>query len=67
MEKQPKNTKTALLDAFGKSKKKTVRDACRIADVTPSCFYFHLYKDTNFRAAVEEIRKEKTNSKAALA
>ena len=67
MEKQHKNTKTELINAFDKSEKKTIRDACRIADVTPTCFYFHFYKDADFRAAVEQKRKEILSDKSVTA
>jgi hypothetical protein len=51
-------TKTALLSAFDKSEKKKIYDVCRIAGSTPSTFYFHYYKDADFRRQVLGKRVE---------
>ncbi len=48
------NTKTALLNAFDESETQTIGDVCRIADTTPSTYYFHQYKDHDFRRQVIE-------------
>jgi hypothetical protein len=50
------NTKTALLNAFDESKKQSVADICRLAGSAPSTYWFHFYKDGNFRRAVLEKR-----------
>jgi hypothetical protein len=50
------NTKTALLNAFDKSETQTIGDVCRIAEITPSTYYFHQYKDIDFRRQVIEKR-----------
>ncbi len=54
--KKESNTKKELLAAFIKTK--VVAEACRIAGVTPSAYYFHFYKDKEFRRAVLETRAE---------
>ncbi len=46
------NKKQALLEAFDLSKNKKVTEACRIAGVAKSTFYFHTYRDENFRQEV---------------
>ena len=48
------NTKLALLNAFDKSETQTIGDVCRIAEITPSTYYFHQYKDSDFRRQVIE-------------
>jgi len=50
--KTEKNKKQALLDAFDKSSTKQATDACRIAGVALSTFYFHCYRDPEFRKQV---------------
>jgi AcrR family transcriptional regulator len=45
-------TKPALLKAFDQSEKKSVAEVCRIVGVTPSTFYFHFYKDSEFRREI---------------
>jgi AcrR family transcriptional regulator len=54
--KKENNTKKDLLNAFLRTK--VVAEACRIAGVTPSAFYFHFYKDKDFRREVLEKRAE---------
>jgi TnpA family transposase len=49
-----KNKKLALLEAFDKSETKQAAEACRIAGVAKSTFYFHHYKDPEFRRQVLE-------------
>jgi AcrR family transcriptional regulator len=56
-------TKDVLLNAFDKSEKKTIADVVRIAGVTPSTFYFHYYKDVEFRKNVMEKQREHLNAK----
>ncbi len=50
------DTKQKIIDAFDQSK--IVADACRIAGVSPSAFYFHYYKDADFKRRVLEKRRE---------
>jgi hypothetical protein len=52
--KKELDTKKELLAAFEQSK--IVAVACRIVGVTPSTYYFHFYKDKDFRRAVLEKR-----------
>jgi hypothetical protein len=59
------NTKTALLDAFGKSEKQTIGDVCRIAGVMPSTYYFHFYKDSDFRRQALQKKMEFLAAKIA--
>jgi AcrR family transcriptional regulator len=54
--KKKSDTKKELLAAFNQSK--IIAEACRIAGVTPSGFYFHFYKDEDFRREVLEKRAE---------
>jgi hypothetical protein len=50
--KKETNKKQALLEAFDKSKTKKVAEACRLANVAKSSFYFHCNRDESFRQAV---------------
>jgi TnpA family transposase len=52
------NTKAALLNAFDSSEKKKIAGVCRLAGTTPSTFYFHFYKDSDFRREVLKKRVE---------
>ncbi len=52
--KKEKNKKSALLAAFDKSQTKKPPEACEIAGVSLSVYYFHHYKDADFRRAVLE-------------
>jgi AcrR family transcriptional regulator len=54
--KKENTTKSELLRALNQSK--VIAEACRIAGVTPSAFYFHFYKDAGFRREVLEKRAE---------
>ncbi len=54
--KKESQTKKELLVAFNQSK--VIAEACRVAGVTPSAFYFHFYKDKDFRREVLEKRAE---------
>jgi hypothetical protein len=56
--KKEKNKKSALLDAFDKSETKRATDAARIAGVSLSLFYFHLYRDPAFRQEVLKKQAE---------
>jgi TnpA family transposase len=58
-------TKSELIKAFDKSEKKTAVDVCRIVGITPSSFYFHWYKDENFRRQVIEKKMEFLATKLA--
>ncbi len=53
MEKD-KNKKQALLDAFDQSQTKKAPEACKIAEASLSVYYFHFYKDPNFRRQILE-------------
>jgi AcrR family transcriptional regulator len=61
--KKESNTKNKLLSAFDQSK--VIAEACRIAGVTPSAFYFHFYKDKEFRREVLERRAEQIAERIA--
>jgi TnpA family transposase len=63
--KKENSTKAALLSAFDKSENKQVREVCRIVGVTPSCFYFHYYKDADFRRRVLESKRNHLSERAA--
>ncbi len=64
MEKE-KNKKSALLDAFDKSSTKKAAEACRIAGVALSTFYFHAYKDADFRRKILEKQREHLSDRIA--
>jgi AcrR family transcriptional regulator len=57
------DTKKELLAAFGQSG--VIAEACRIAGVTPSTFYFHYYKNAAFRREVLEKRAEQIAERIA--
>ncbi len=63
--KKENNTKSALLNAFDKSEKKQTAEVCRIAGVSPSAFYFHYYKDADFRRQVLEKQLEHLTERIA--
>jgi ACT domain-containing protein len=63
--KQEKNKKSALLNAFDKSETKQASEACRIAGVALSTFYFHQYKDPVFRRQVLEKQREHLSDRIA--
>ncbi len=65
MEKE--NTKTALINAFDKSEKKKIAEVCRIVGITPSTFYFHYYKDADFRKKVLKKQQEYITEQIAIA
>jgi hypothetical protein len=50
--KKEKNKKQALLDAFDLSQTKRAPEACKLAGVALSTYYFHAYKDEAFRRQV---------------
>jgi hypothetical protein len=56
--KPEKNKKQALLEAFDKSETKKPPEACRIAGVALSTFYFHTYRDPEFRQEVLKKQAE---------
>ncbi len=62
--KKEEKTKPRLLKAFDQSK--VIAEACRIAGVTPSAFWFHYYKDTEFRRQVLEKRREHLAKRIAM-
>ncbi len=57
------DTKKLLLAAFERSR--VIAEACRIAGVSPSAYYFHFYKDATFRRAVLEKRAEQIAERIA--
>ena len=57
--KKDEPTKQALLKAFDQSETKSIAEVCRIVGVTPSAFYFHFYKDSDFRREVIKRRQER--------
>jgi ACT domain-containing protein len=59
------NKKSALLDAFDLSKTKQITEACRIAGVAQSTFYFHFYKDAAFRRQVLEKQLQHLSERVA--
>ncbi len=63
--KKVNSTKTELLNALDKSEKKQVSEACRIAGVALSTFYFHYYKDAEFRRQVLEKQRQHLTEKIA--
>ncbi len=63
--KPEKNKKRALLEAFDKSETKKAADACRIAGVALSTFYWHQYKDANFRLKVLEKQRDHLSARIA--
>lgn len=54
-------TKQLILQAFDKSESKAVRAVCRTANVSPSAFYFHYYKDPEFRRQFLEKQRDQLN------
>lgn len=65
MKTTEESTKSALLNAFGKSETKSIVDLCRIAGVTRGTFYFHYYKDADFRKEFFTKQKEHLTEKIA--
>jgi hypothetical protein len=59
------DTKKKLLAAFDQTK--VIAEACRIAGVTPSAYYFNFYKDKEFRRVVLEKRAEQLAEQIAEA
>ena len=57
------NTKDALLTAFDESEKKTITDVARIVGVSVQTFYFHYYKDAEFRKQFLEKQREHLNAR----
>ncbi len=55
--KKINTTKSDLLRAFDQSETKTIADACHIVGIVPSTFYYHIYKDSDFRRQVLEKRR----------
>jgi hypothetical protein len=52
--RKEKNKKAALLEAFDLSTTKKASEACKLADASLSVYYFHFYKDLNFRRQILE-------------
>jgi hypothetical protein len=63
--KKINTTKSDLINAFDQSEKKQLTDVCRIAGVALSSYYFHLYKDADFRRQVIEKKMEILAAKLA--
>ncbi len=57
-------TKSALLDAFNLTENREIREACRAAGKSLSTFYFHYYKDADFRRAVLESKRDHLTERA---
>ena len=60
-----KNKKPALLDAFDQSQTKKAPEACKIAGVSLSVYYFHFYKDENFRRQILEKKLKHLSERIA--
>jgi hypothetical protein len=60
-----KNKKQALLDAFDQSLSKRAAEACKIAGVSLSVFYFHRYKDADFYRRVLEKQRDHLSNRIA--
>jgi hypothetical protein len=56
--KKEKNKKEALLAAFDQSTTKKASDACKIAGASLSVYYFHIYRDPEFRQKVLEKQRD---------
>jgi hypothetical protein len=65
--KKGNDTKSALLNAFDVSETQTIGDVCRIAEIAPSTYYFHQYKDIDFRRQVIEKKMNFLAKKLAKA
>jgi ACT domain-containing protein len=65
--KAEKNKKQALLDAFDQSKTKRPTEACKIAGVVLSTFYWHQYKDPVFRQKVLGKQRDHLTARIASA
>jgi TnpA family transposase len=65
--KKENTTKAALLDGFDKSENKKNVEACRIAGVSVSGFFFHYYKDEIFRRQVLEKKLKHLSDRIANA
>jgi putative intracellular protease/amidase len=63
--KKINTTKSDLLKAFDQSETKTIANACHIVGIVPSTFYYHIYKDADFRQQVLEKRGEFLAAKVA--
>jgi ACT domain-containing protein len=63
--KKQTNKKEALLDAFDQSETKQAAEACRIAGVAKSTYYFHAYKDPEFRRQVMEKQRDHLSARIA--
>jgi TnpA family transposase len=55
-----KNKKQALLAAFDQSETKKAPEACKLAEASLSVYYFHFYKDPNFRRQILEKQAQHT-------
>jgi transposase-like protein len=58
-------TKSEILEAFELSETKTIADVCRIVGIVPSTYYFHQYRDADFRRQVLEKRLYYLTAKTA--
>jgi hypothetical protein len=69
MEKEKENTKTdtkkEILNAFDLSKKKQISEVCRMVGIASSTFYFHFYKDSDFRRQILQKQQEHLAAKIA--
>ncbi len=65
LRKTEESTKQYHLEAFDKSKTKSISDVCRITGFTRGTYYFHFYKDAEFRKQVFIKQQEKLTSAIA--
>jgi hypothetical protein len=65
MNRKNNNTKSELLKAFDQSETKQITDACRICGVALGTYYFHFYKDAEFRREVMEKQRAHLAEKIA--
>jgi TnpA family transposase len=62
-----KNKKLALLAAFDQSETKKAPEACKLAEASLSVYYFHFYKDPNFRRQILEKQLKHLEGRIASA
>jgi hypothetical protein len=61
--KKENNTKERLLNAFDLSENKQIAESCRIAGVSVSTYFFHYYKNADFRRQILEKQIQHLNEK----
>lgn len=55
------STKQKILTAFEKSESKNISEICRNLGITNNTYYFHFYRDLEFRRKVLEYRRTVIN------